>query len=289
MTAKTADDGCALVEVAELASLLALDERAKLTAKQSYAVAHTAEFVGFFIEPDTRVTKRPYGWRDLVCLSRPEERSGLPVDSRYRAAALMLELGIFIAASDGDVDDKEVNLVARFLESQFQLDRAETKRLESLKRVFMARPPSLSGLGKVLQTSLTREQRETVGRFLTGIAAANGIIDRKELAALRSAYRALDIGVDQLNSFVAEFQRETLDPVEIQKGEEYLDSGETIPARPGPAAGIVFDAGRLERIMRETQDVWVTLGNAMQCDDEEGLEPSSPATVERPTIRDLPR
>ena len=38
------------------------------------------------------------------------------------------------------------------------------------------------------QTTLTREQREAVGRFLTGIAAANGIIERKEVTALRSAY-----------------------------------------------------------------------------------------------------
>jgi uncharacterized tellurite resistance protein B-like protein len=275
------EDGCALVEISTLARLHELEERAKLTLKQSEALAHTAQFVGLIVEPDARITKRPYCWLDMVCLIRPEDRSALTTDTRYRAAALMLELGIFIAAADGVVEDTEVNQIATFVESQFLLDRANSRRLEAFKRVCVARPPTLSGLGKVLQTQLTHEQRQAVGKFLTEIAAANGIIDRKELTALRSAYRALDIGVDELNSFVAEFRRRTLDPVEIQKGEERLDSGETIPARPEPGAGIVFDARRLERIMRETQEVWVTLGNVMQCEDEEVPQPLPSVASER--------
>ena len=125
--------------------------------------------------PIARLTNRPYSWEDVVSLLRPEEKPGLPpTDSRYLAASLMLELGIYVAAADGSVEDVEVDQVARFLESQFLLDPPDARRLEALKRVFVARPPSLAGLGKRLQTALTREQREAVGRFLTGIAAANG-------------------------------------------------------------------------------------------------------------------
>ncbi len=86
----------------------------------------------------------------------------------------MLELGIYVAAADGTVEDVEVDQIARFLESQFLLDPPDARRLEALKRVFVARPPTLTGLGKRLQIILTKDQRESVGRFLTGIAAANG-------------------------------------------------------------------------------------------------------------------
>ena len=96
-----------------------LEERAKLTPKQSQALAQTAEYVGLVIEPDARLTNRPYNWEDVVSLLRPEERPRLPADSRYLAASLMLELGIYVAAADGSVEDVEVDQVARFLESQF--------------------------------------------------------------------------------------------------------------------------------------------------------------------------
>ena len=227
----TGEDGFALVEISKLASIHGLQERAKLTPSQSRVLVETAGYMGLAIEPDTRVTHRPYSWHDVVSLLRSDEEPDLPPDSRYLAASLMLELGIYIAAADGSVDDAEVDLVARFLESQFLLAPPDARRLEALKRVFTARPPTLAGLGKRLHSALSREQRETVGQFLTGIAAANGIIDRKELRALRNVYRALDIGVDRLNGLLEEFRRSSREPIEVHRGDQSIESGEAIPAR----------------------------------------------------------
>jgi len=262
----TDQHGWALVEVSKLAAIHGLEERAKLTPKQSQALAQTAEYVGLVIEPDARLINRPYNWEDVVSLLRPEGKPALPTDFRYLAASLMLELGIYIAGADGSVEDVEVDQVAHFLESQFLLDPPDARRLKALKRVFMARPPSLAGLGKRLQTALTRDQREAVGRFLTGIAAANGIIDRKEVTALRSAYRALDIGVDQLNKLLEEFRRASQEPVEIQSGEQFSEHGETIPARlqAKTDSGFTLDQRLLERLMAETREVAVMLGEAMR-------------------------
>ena len=275
----TNEDGCALVEVSKLAAIHGLPERAKLTPKQSQALAQTAGYVGLVIEPDARLTNRPYSWEDLVSLLRPEERPTLPADSRYLGASLMLELGVYVAAADGTVEDVEIDQVARFLESQFLLDPPDARRLEALKRVFVARPPSLTGLGKRLQTTLTREQREAVGRFLTGIAAANGIIDRKEVTALRSAYRALDIGVDQLNSLLEEFRRASQEPVEVQSGDQSSAPGEAIPARPQARTdtGFRLNEGLLKRLMAETAEVTEMLAKAMRVEnaaEDEGEQPA---------------
>ena len=119
----TDEGGCSIVEVAKLASIHGFGERAKLTAKQSQSLAQTAQYVGFVIEPDARITNRPYSCKDLVSLLRTDDRPSLPADSRYHGASLMLELGMYIAASDGQVDDEEVDQIARFLESQFRLTR----------------------------------------------------------------------------------------------------------------------------------------------------------------------
>ena len=262
----TNEDGCALVEVSKLATIHGLEVRTKLTPKQSHALAQTAEYVGLLIEPDPRLTNRPYSWKDVVSLLRPEEKPGLPpTDSRYLAASLMLELGIYIAAADGSIEDVEVDQIAHFLESQFLLDPPDSRRLEALKRVFVARPPSITGLGKRLETNLTREQREAVGRFLIGIAAANGNIDRKEVTALRSAYRALDIEVDHLNKLLEEFRRASQEPIEVQRADETSERGESIPARretqePG---GFKLDQNLLRQLMAETKIVAQILGDAM--------------------------
>jgi uncharacterized tellurite resistance protein B-like protein len=275
------NDGCALVEVSALAALQGYPERARLTRFQSEVLAQTAQFVGRVIEPDARLTGRPYAWKDRVALLRRclDEEAGRPDDhSRYLAASLMLELGIYIAAADGAVDDREVDQVARFIESQFLLAPPEVRRLEALKRVFVTRPPTLGGLGKRLQSALTHDQRESVGRFLAGIALANGIIDHKEISALKNAYRALDIGVDQLNMLIEESRRASDDPVDVARGDDCDSTGEIIPPRPQsrPSAGIVLDDRRLSAILAETQIVIETLGKAM-------LDPESPEDSQEPT------
>ena len=203
------EDGAVLVAVGHLATIHGLPRRAKLTAKQSESIARTAHHVGLEIEPDARVTNRPYGWDEVVALLRPEESPRLPGDSRYAGAALMLEMGLFVASADGDVGDDEVDHITRFLESQFLLDPPDARRLEALKRVLMERTPSLTGVGKRLQAVLTAGQREAVGRFLVGIAAANGTIDRKEVTALRGAYKAVGVDVELLNRLLDEFHRAT--------------------------------------------------------------------------------
>ena len=267
-------DGCALVEVSALAALHGYPERARLTRFQSEVLAQTAQFVGRVIEPDARLTGRPYAWKDRVALLRRslDEEAGRPADnSRYLAASVMLELGIYIAAADGAVDDRAVDQVARFIESQFLLDPPEVRRLEALKRIFVTRPPTLGGLGKRLQSTLTHDQREAVGRFLAGVALANGIIDRKGISALKNAYRSLDIGVDQLNMLIEEARRASDDPVEVERGDDTASPGELIPPRlqPGRPTGIVLDDRRLSAILAETQVVIETLGKAM-------LDPDSP-------------
>ena len=169
--------------------------------------------------------------------------------------------------------------VARFLESQFLLDPPTRNAWRRSSTFSSRRPPSLTGLGKRLQATLTGEQREAVGRFLTGIAAANGIIDRKEVSALHSACRALDIGVEQLNSLLEEFRHASQEPIEVQRADQSCDVGETI--RRGQQArsdlGIRLDEGLLRRLMAETAEVTKMLAKAMRDESTAQDEGDQPA------------
>ena len=275
VTAENArEEGAVLVAAGQLATIHGIPKKAKLTPRQSESLARTAHHVGFVIEPDVRVTNRPYGWDEVVALLRPEESPELPKDSRYAGASLMLELGLFVASADGIVEDKEVDHITRFLESQFLLDPPDARRLEALKQVLMSRTPSLTGVGKRLQAVLTVEQREAIGLFLVGVAAANGTIDRKEITALRSAYKALGVDVGILNQLLDEFRRAMREPVEVYRPTSPPQPGEAIPPRPDGGAAVTLDENLLRRILGETHEVARMLGEAMREIDPDESEPA---------------
>jgi hypothetical protein len=267
---KAEADGTALVTAGELASLQGIAERPKLTLKQSRLTAQAAHTFGFVIEPDAQRTSRPYRWGEVVAVFRPEGSPSLPAHSRYPGAALLLELGMFVAAADGRIGDDEVDQIACFLESQFQLEPPDARRLEALKRVFRKQAPSIAGIGKRLKAILSAEQLESAGAFLIGVAAAGGTIGKKEVTALRAAYRALEIDAARLENLLAEYRRLEKEPVQVQPEAVSGDDGEALPRRrpaeTEPRFTLRLDAALVERLMQETRQVALLLDEAMPDD-----------------------
>ena len=196
----------------------------------------------------------------------------------------MLKLGMFIAAADGEIEKEEVDHIASFLESQFLLDPPDVRRLEALKQVFLRQHPSIGGIGKRLKAALTAEQLESVGEFLVAVAAANGAIDKKEIAALRSAYRALGLEAKALERSLDDYHRRAKKPVEVQSTTESTDAGEAIPPRQTTGLRTVFklDAALLERLMHETRQVATLLYEAMQEEKSVGQPAGAARTVPPP-------
>jgi tellurite resistance protein len=222
-------EGTVLVSAGAIAKIQGFDERAKLTMKQSESIAQTAHWIGLVVEPDARVMNRAYGWTDRVILFRPETRPALPSGGEYRAASVLLELGMFIAAADAKIEKDEVDHIASYLESQFRLDPLDARRLEALKTVLMVQPPTLSGSTKHLKTILDQDELESVGQFLFGVAAANGKVEKSELTALRSAYRALGLDLRSIDKLAAEHDRALKEPIEVRPTIAPIHDGESIP------------------------------------------------------------
>ena len=107
----------------------------------------------------------------------------------------------------------------------------------------MDRTPSLAGVGKRLKAALTVEQRELVGRFLVGIAAANGTIDRKEITALRARVQGAGRRRRAAEPAPRGVPPATKEPVEVHRPTTPARPGEAIPPRPNGDGAIRLDAG----------------------------------------------
>lgn len=251
------EEGLVLLPVSELAPLQEIKTRPRLTIKQSQGLVQTAEVVGLAVEPDARMTGRAYAWDELVAIYRPDGAEQGTDTGGYAGAALLLELGMAVAAADGVITDDEVAHIMRFLESQFAFDQAQTRRLEQRRHVLQRQHPSLTRLGKRLATALAVEQRERLGQFLVGLAASNGELNEPTLAAVKKAHKALGINAALLDSLVDHLRSS------CQAAPGIAQAGQ-----PSVAAEIVLNQDLVRQILADTQAVAGMLSKVLQDADE---------------------
>jgi uncharacterized tellurite resistance protein B-like protein len=252
----TREDGFVGVPILRLAGVHGIPKRRNLSLGQSDSLAETAQWVGYCVEPDARLTRRTYSWQDVVALFRPHGDEHLPGDQRYASAALIMELGIAVAAADGTLTDEETSRIGQFLEGQFALDQVEVRRLKQLEHIYRISPPVLSRVAKALRKSLSQDKRDTLGRFLVGVAAANGDINELTMKALRSAYRAMGLEVDDLGRLLAELRPLTPPP---HTSEAAADAD-----KPASAEPTALNQDLIRQIMTDTSVVAEILSQVMQ-------------------------
>lgn len=262
------EDGWTIITVGDFASLEGISERSKLTKKQSLQLAEAASQLGFALEPDPRITGKVYHWDQCLSVFPATEELSQNVAS-YHAAAVLLELGVGIAASDGILDEIELGRLTSHLENQFDLSTQDSCRLEHLRYLLSKVPAGDFAPAKDMQTKLSREQRKKVGEFLVGIAAADDEISAEEIRALTQAYRALGLTRGDLD--------ELLHAVESKSGTT-TEQDSAIPV-------FHLDQERIRAILSETEQVTDFLREAMrdpETDDPEG-EPECGNSGSNPT------
>jgi uncharacterized membrane protein YebE (DUF533 family) len=271
------DDGFVFTTVGELAGLQDIPERPKLTLKQSLDLAETAHDAGFALVPDPRILRRSYDWNETVAVQRMEGEFDAEQEGNFRAAALMLEIGMAMAASDGKIDRDEVVHVSLGLKSQFKLNRDDARRLEAYREILIRRPPTLRSLSKFVTSSFDPAQREALGQFMLGVAAVDGVIDKAERKALENSYLAFGISVAKLHALLLELESPAEEPVTVQEAHP-ASEGERIPSRDIAASerGLKLNQDLINRILGETASVATMIGAAMgeleAASEEEAVE-----------------
>ena len=269
VAANTSENNIVITTVGDLAPLCGFEQRAKLSTSQSEEVASTAGDVGFVLVPDPRVTGRAYKWDEMIAIFRPEGRPDVTSDKKYRAAVLMLEMGMAVAAADGTMELVEVDQIISFLKGQFLLVPNDTRRIDAYKEILIKQPPALSNLAKRLQSVLTADKLEVVCQFLVGIAEANGYLDKRERAILRRFYTALGLPISKLDDIIAKLFGPVPEAVEVQRGAAV--PGEKIPVRPAQPV-FALNAAALQTILQQTEQVAQMLGAALMASAEEDAE-----------------
>ncbi|MBL8745824.1 MAG: TerB N-terminal domain-containing protein [Phycisphaerae bacterium] len=269
-----------IVAVGRIATLARIEQRARLTAAQSRRVAELVEHTCHCIEPDPRLTSRSLGWDEPVALFLRWDDA--PVNlGRYNGAACMLRLGLAVASADGTVDEAELGRLTQQIEAAFQLSDSERRRLEALRGLLARSGFDLGQVAGKLEKMLSPAQRQSVGRLLVAIAASDGVIDRKEQAALRKCFRALGLAAEVLEQTIVELVPESgLDMVTVQSARP-VKPGETIP--PPKETRLRLNREAISAIMAETREVAKILAEAMEAvEPDEDTMTIAAAVVQTP-------
>jgi len=244
----------ALVTTSSLAEVIGLENRYRLTAVQSRNLVQAVHDGGYIILPDIHHAGNSYQWDEtLALLPLPADSKG-ELSPSFPSYALMLELGVGIAASDGYIDPAEQAHLHTFFEENFVLSDFEKQCLEALEDIYSQNPPSLTRLGKRLKEGLDPDTRLPVARYLVGMTTADGTIDSKEKKNLDRIFKAMEIEEGYLRWLLAHSGKvDPADaPVVVHSGTEYTD-GESIPL-PGAeiAPSFAIDVNAVAKIQTET-------------------------------------
>jgi uncharacterized tellurite resistance protein B-like protein len=266
---ETREDGRMFVGAIKLAAVLGIEATEKLTQAQARRLCETASHTGYCVEPDARMTGKGYRGDEVVALflrMTDEE----PEQARYAAAACMLRAGMAMAKADGTVDASETALLMQQIRQAFELAEDEVRRLEALRGLLEHRPPDLTSLGR-LTKGMSLEQRQSIGRLMLAVIAADGVITDDELRAFRKAYQAMDLGKAAADAAIASLSQPAGvdEPPTVRPASYELSAGESIPPAPVEQKGLRLNRAAIASIMDDTREVAAMLAEAMRAESDE--------------------
>lgn len=223
----------ARVPVSTLASVVEIEKRDRLTPTQSRDLSQTAHDGGYMLLPDPRHAGSGYQWEEnLVLLPLPADDAET-LSPSFPSYALMLELGIGIAASDGRVDTEERAHLHTYFGETLTLTPFEHQCLEALEDLYLQNPPSLTRLGKRLKEGLEPETRLSVAQYLVAIARADGDVDPREKRTSTGSSRRWRSRRDIYSGFWPVQEAWTLQMLLLSfAAERYLPAGNPSPCLP---------------------------------------------------------
>ncbi len=244
---KHAVDGVSLLKISDLAPLLNLTEKGRLTIKESRELAEAVEGFGCAIEPDARMTQRAYAWTRDVAVFRFNEGAARENSPGYAGMATLLTLCVAIAAADGNVEEHELDVFRNCLEGQLALTELDRKRLIALEKTLIADSSAGARAIARVAASVPAAQRPIIGRVLAQVAAAGGHVKKVERTVLEKIYQAFELPLDSLD----ELLNELLPAASPEAPSDKPD----LPDEPGTSASFSLDMDKIASIADETKEV----------------------------------
>ena len=224
------------------------------------------------LAPDPRFALRsPKRGEPVVLFNLPEGVTRLEaVSGKYKSLLVSVAIGSFVAQADESVSESESNALAAAINRDPDLPEGERSRLKANLRWMMAVRPDLSLLRRHLRNAPCETSHE-MGQIALSIAASDGVISGREVAALERLYSAIGLKTDGIYSALHTLSSAD-DPVTVIPPAEG-QPGFAIPPRPDPENLLSLDADRVAAVMTNTARVSALLSEIFQ-DEEREEEPA---------------
>ncbi len=247
--------------------------------KEATALANLLAKMKVGIEPDPRFGNFiPKAGQDIVLFKISNNAPNFP-SIEYSAATVVLHLASAVASADGSIASKEECHLEEHVETWLHLSPDEKTRLRAHTQWLLSAFPGMSGVKKRIEV-LKQEQKESLGRFLVGVAQADGYIDPTEMKTLTKIYEMLGLDPQSLYSHA---HAAAVEPVTIQTADFVKPQGYAIPTpSPKPSEGVALDMSTIEAKLAETVAVSAILNNIFTED-----EPVTQATPPESTVSDI--
>ena len=224
------------------------------------------------LAPDPRFALRsPKRGEPVVLFNLPEGVTRLEaVSGKYKSLLVSVAIGSFVAQADESVSESESNALAAAINRDPDLPEGERSRLKANLRWMMAVRPDLSLLRRHLRNAPCETSHE-MGQIALSIAASDGVISGREVAALERLYSAIGLKTDGIYSALHTLSSAD-EPVTVIPPAEG-QPGFAIPPRPDPENPLSLDADRVAAVMTNTARVSALLSEIFQ-DEEPEEEPA---------------
>lgn len=268
--------GLVTMKLQDLVYSIAEESTFERNVVQSLARALEAHLIG--MEPDILSgAKTPKPDDTVVLFSIPIGDTIARDNAAYQTAALTIQLAISVAMADGDLGAEELRQLRHQIEGWTHLTPAHQQRLRAYMRLLIATPPSLTSLKKKLEP-LSLPAKESIAKFMTVMAQADGEVSPAEIKALEKVYKTL--GVDSKKVF---------SDVHATASTGTATSVTSTVQKPGTSeassTGFQLDTARIAALQQDTSTVSALLANIFA---EEPMEPTGHSTEIQPTTVETP-
>jgi uncharacterized tellurite resistance protein B-like protein len=212
------------------------------------------------------------------------DRGDQPPSEECGAASLLLHLGAAVASVDEDFTLEEQRLLEAHLEASLDLKEGDRTRLKAHLRWLSASPPDLRGIRK-RAADLPEQDRRRLGRFLLGVALADGRLDATELTLLEKIYPSLGLDKSavhsELHSLIARGEAPATGAVTVissEPSQEYIIPEE--PREPVADTEFVLDRKLVSAIQADSREASIVLQSIFVDDSEEIASAGTDATPE---------
>ena len=270
----------AVVTFSDLTEQWSLGQTPKLTRAETAALASTLANVGVGIEPDVRFgATTPSPGTKTVLFPLPEKARAKP-SPLYRAALSLVHLIAMVAAADGRINSLEQRFVAEQLEGIPGLDPSDRVRLQAHLELLAMRKPRMYGIKRKVE-AMEPGDLPRVGGLLIELAAADGVVNPKEIAVLEKLFEHMGLDEAHLYSRAHSLDLGNTGPVTVREGApttrwELPDPGAAAPGRP-----VALDPAKVQARLAETDRV-SNLLTGIFVEDEPPPEEESPAPGPEP-------